>query len=176
MRKLLLVALLAALLSAQALAAEPASNMKWETTKLGPDKMTGKTSLAMTLTSDTVLDFGFPYGKVWTQLVLAQTFGEKRVSAGMMTKAQFNCNSECTVLVKFDDGAIQRYKAKGSTELGQMIHIKGDTKVFVENVKKSKHIIIQADFFKHPGQQLEFSAGEIGDKMLLGTPAVSKKQ
>jgi hypothetical protein len=123
------------------------------------DKMTGKVTEFAVLDSPTVLKFEFPYsGGSTPSLTLMRGAGKKEVASVLLevTKGQFLCTLDCTIEAKFDDGGIQKYKARGTRDgTSNMIFVSNE-KRFIEQLRSSKHLWINADFYKYAGQQMEF--------------------
>ncbi len=157
----------------------PVRQRGWKYSLSDKDKMTGKAVKSASLISDTVLKFKFPYdGGSIPELSLTQTVGNGPANDSILlsvSKGQFVCGvEECWISVKFDDGEVIKHSArllKGfppnviefddkdyQTYLNEARRTKAPHRdTFVEGLKKSKHLIIQANFFEQPYEQMEFS-------------------
>jgi hypothetical protein len=129
---------------------------KWTYTE-DADQMRGtKTKFAM-LESENSLSFGFPYEGGNATLIL-----RKRSSDGtnimLQIKGQFVCHSFAggTIATKFDNGKIQKWGCNEPSDGATgVLFIEGATR-FIANLKKSKSLIIEAEFYQAGPQQMRF--------------------
>ncbi|MDR3509907.1 MAG: hypothetical protein P4L64_18625 [Caulobacteraceae bacterium] len=126
------------------------------------DEMRGFTSHYTTLPSNEVLQFKFPYAG-GTSVIL--TLRQKQKGTDVMlvvTNGQFLCNdfSNRFILAKFDNGPIQKYRCEKTDDgSANTIFILGERK-FLAELKKSKTVTIETEFFREGAYQLTFdSAG-----------------
>lgn len=123
------------------------------------DAMRGKTTYFACVNSDNELNFDFPYGGGSTgQLCLRNSpkFGRDVILT--IDKGQFTCSFEgCSVSVKFDHGSILSFGASESADgTTNTIFIHGYSK-FEQEIRKSKSMIIEAQYYQEGAQQLTFT-------------------
>lgn len=123
------------------------------------DAMRNKTTYFACVTSTNELEFNFPYnGGASGQLCFRNSPQFGKDAYLMMDKGQFNCSFEgCTVHMKFDDG---RILSVGATEASggntNTIFLHGYSKL-ESDMRHSKHLIVEAEYFQEGMQQLQFS-------------------
>lgn len=143
---------------------KPAEKHEWTYSTGAPDKMTGGVTTSATLISESVLQFGFPYKDSVPSLTVMRTTDKKGTRENVLlevSKGQFLCFQACSISVKFDNGAIQKFSAwKPSDGTTTILYLR-DVKPFVEQLKKSKRVLIEADFYKNAGTQMEFTSADL---------------
>jgi hypothetical protein len=109
------------------------------------------------LESENKLNLCFPYGESSGYIVLRRAGGELAVMLAM-DDGRFVCNSiGGNVSVKFDDGGIQRFECAETTDgTANVIFLRSASR-FVRELKDSKRVQIEAEFFRAGLQQLAFS-------------------
>lgn len=148
MRKLLL----AALLAASSMSAEAWDYRDYS----GP--MSSSVTRSAEVPTTAPLGLEFPYAGAVAALEVLN-FGKGRWSVYVkVSKGQFNCNGErCMLPVRFDDRPTQRYPAwKNSGSKYPHLEIEYSQK-FIDNLKKSKKVVIAVDFFMQDYKFLEFN-------------------
>ena len=134
---------------------ENVSNWKYETTE---DKMRNTKMEFANLASENSIDFGFPYGKSKANLTLRRSQDGVDVVLSV-DSGQFNCAFDgCGVDVKFGDSAIKSY-TMGLPDNGRhdILFLDGGVQDFVNELKKSEAVIIEAPFFDFGRAQYEFN-------------------
>ncbi len=122
------------------------------------DKM-GRGSIRMArLSSDNTVSFRFPYsGEQRAELVVRSNSSGNDVLL-LLRKGQFVCGSgECSVNVKFDDNAIQKYKATTADNGATNVLFIKNYKQFVRNLKTAKSLLIEASFYQEGQHVFNFS-------------------
>ena len=131
------------------------------------DEMRGEASKVAFRDAERPLVLDFPYGTSTPQLWLRQDpkFG---FDIFITANAQFICHSyrNDTVSVKFDDGPIKEWKCgeaeAGSSEIVFLLN----QKAFLDQIQKSKIMIIEVEVYNAGRQQIKFSLEGLkwGDK------------
>jgi hypothetical protein len=134
---------------------EPSANWSYRSDR---DEMRNTTSHFASVSSENVLSLGFPYDAENARLVL-----RKRPSDGLSVMlnapGQFLCRSydDDTVAVKFDDGPIQRFTCAEPDDASTgTIFINSEAR-FVEKLKSSKRLIVEAQMYQAGPQQMTFN-------------------
>jgi len=141
--------------SAAATETPSASNWSYREDK---DEMRGDTAKFARVTSENEVNLDFPYGVVQGHLTI-----RKRKEDGLsimfgVDEGQILCHSFSNghVSVKFDDQPIKRYGCTDTSDgSSNVIFILNETG-FLNNLKKSKKVIIEAEFFQQGNQQFTF--------------------
>lgn len=136
-------------------AEEPESNWEYSTQK---DEMRGAESRFAQLTGSNTITLDFPYGEQRGQMMLRQSPQHGFDILVGVQSGQIMCNSftNSHVNVKFDDGPIQRYRCLDASDgTSNMVFVQG-AKGFLAKLKKSKKVIVEAEFFQNGIQQLTF--------------------
>ncbi|MGD9662258.1 MAG: hypothetical protein AB7U63_13385 [Porticoccaceae bacterium] len=123
------------------------------------DEMRGETTYYAGLNGTNTLSLGFPYGDQQGKVLVRQSpqFGFD-VLVGV-NSGQIICHSfsNSHVNVKFDDGPIRRYGCTDASDgTNNMIFIQG-AKGFLANLKKSKKMVVEAEFYQNGMQQMTFN-------------------
>lgn len=140
--------------------AKPASAWEYHTQK---DEMRGAESRFAQLSGSNTIDLDFPYGEQRGRLVIRQSAQHGFDIIVGVDSGQIMCNSftNSHINVKFDDGPIQRYRCFDASDgTNNMVFIDG-AKGFLAKLKKSKKIIVEAEFFQNGTQQLTFDTANL---------------
>lgn len=134
---------------------EPVSNWQYSTSK---DEMRGTESRYAQLNGSNTINLDFPYGEQRGRILVRQSsqFGFD-ILVGV-NSGQIMCSSysRSFVNVKFDDGPIERYGCNDASDgTSNLIFIEG-AKGFLRKLKKSKRVIVEAEFFQNGMQQMMF--------------------
>ncbi len=123
------------------------------------DKMRNIETRYASVSSENQLQFSFPYGGGSSGMITLREKGKSLNVLLSIDKGQFTCNSfnDETVAVKFDDHPIENFHCVGPNDgtVG-LIFIESE-KRFLNSLKKSKHVIVEAGFYQEGRQQLEFN-------------------
>lgn len=139
---------------------KPASAWEYHTQK---DEMRGAESQFAQLSGSNTIDLDFPYGEQRGRLMLRQSAQYGFDILVGVDSGQIMCNSftNSHINVKFDDGPIQRYRCLDASDgTSNMVFIEG-AKGFLPKLKKSKKIIVEAEFFQNGTQQLTFDTANL---------------
>lgn len=119
------------------------------------DKMTNKKTEICSIESKDTLDFNFPYsGGSIPKLVVQSRSRHKDVY--IKIKGQFVSNYGHSLLIKFDNGNPIRYSfGESSTNETGVIFIY-PAKSLYERIKKSKTMMVQAEFFQEGSKTFTF--------------------
>jgi len=135
--------------------AEPPSQWSYATDR---DEMRGTVSVFANVYSENKLNLGFPYDAEEARLSL-----RKRPSDGtsvmLHAPGQFLCNTynDETVSVKFDDGPIMQFTCSEPSDSSTGLLFINSEKRFIEKLKTSKRVIIEAPMFQAGRQQMTFN-------------------
>ncbi|MGA7323319.1 MAG: hypothetical protein WBX25_02260 [Rhodomicrobium sp.] len=139
---------------------EPASSWKYSESK---DQMRGETIQYAALESETELAFGFPYnGGSRPSLLLRKRRGELAIMLEI-ERGQFSCNGfgQSTVRAKFGQGAVQKFKCARAADLnGNILFIEPEGK-FLQALRKSESMVLEADFFQERPRQMVFRTSRL---------------
>ncbi|AYO58206.1 hypothetical protein CO230_08765 [Chryseobacterium sp. 6424] len=118
------------------------------------DKMDKSGKLAMTTSKD-ILEFEFPYGGGSTSTLLIQSRNGRTDVIYQIEPGQIM--TENPVRIKFDDKAPYSLGVNQSTDLSSnIIFLQSSSKV-LSDIKKSKKMVIEVDFYKEGMRQVEFN-------------------
>lgn len=139
---------------------EPPSEWTYSTEK---DEMRGGETRYAQLEGSNTIDLDFPYGEQRGQMLVRQSpqFGFD-ILVGVRS-GQIMCNSfsNSHINVKFDDGPIRRYGCTDASDgSNNMIFVEGANS-FLANLKKSKKVVVEAEFFQNGMQQLTFNTANL---------------
>ncbi len=124
------------------------------------DEMRDATTYYATNDSTNTANFGFPYGTSKAEIILRKSpkFGNDVMFS--IHSGQFNsCFDGCKITVKFDNQKLENYSMMGTDDgSSDVLFISGskNTKRFVDQLRKSKKVIIEASFFDHGREQFIF--------------------
>lgn len=136
------------------------SNWKYSTQK---DEMRGRETRYAEVEAKNTISLDFPYGEQRGRILLRDSpqFGFD-VLVGVPS-GQITCNSysDSYISVKFDDKPIRRYGCTDASDgSSNMIFVQGE-KRFLENLKASKKVVIEAEFFQNGLQQMGFDTANL---------------
>jgi hypothetical protein len=138
--------------------AEAHVESKWEY-RSESDKMGRGVTKFASLPSENTLTFGFPYaGGSHAQLILRSSPKYGKNVAVTIEPGQFSCPSYdgCKVSVRFDDGALQSFRGSPSTDWNPKVLFLNPYDRFLSQLRKAKHVRIEAPFFQEGEQVMEF--------------------
>jgi hypothetical protein len=122
------------------------------------DEMRQQTQYFATNDSTNKADFDFPYnGGSTLEIVIRKTSG----LAAMFTidKGQFICYSnDCSANVKFDDQKIEKFSLSSSNTDSSTVLFVDNKKRFLNELKKSKKVIIELQFYGTGPRQFSFDS------------------
>jgi hypothetical protein len=123
------------------------------------DELTRQRSKSAMVNSTNVLEFEFPYsGKQRGQLTVRThpRYGQDVIIS--VTKGQFLCGVEsCLINVRFDEGNIQQYAVSEPDDHSTTSLFIQNRAQFLANVRRSKTVRIEAQFFQSGTRVLEFA-------------------
>lgn len=134
----------------------PASNWTYDTSK---DEMRGGVERYASLDAENTVKLDFPYGEQRGRVLIRQSprFGFD-IMVGVPS-GQIMCNSYSNsyLSVKFDDGPVQRFGCTDASDgTNNMVFIESE-KAFLAKLKKSKRMMVEAEFFQNGLQQFTFN-------------------
>lgn len=132
---------------------------KWEYNQ-ETDELRNQNTYTARNISTNIVDFGFPYNESPMVLTLRKDpkYGNDVI---FFVNGQFNgCMiNSCKITVKFDEGKLENYRMVGS-DGGRnntlFIENAKEMKTFVDKLKKSKKLIVEASFYNHGKGQFTF--------------------
>lgn len=135
--------------------AEPVG--KW-TYREQKDEMRGAATRFAELNAENTIQLDFPYGEQRGQILVRKSpqFGLD-VLVGVPS-GQIMCHSfaNSRINVKFDDGPIERFACTDASDgTSNMVFVKS-TSSFLAKLKKSKRVVVEAEFFQNGMQQMVF--------------------
>ncbi|WP_157596112.1 hypothetical protein [Plesiocystis pacifica] len=118
------------------------------------DPMGGTVSLAAVQSSN-MFDFDFPYqGTQQATLMVRHESGTDIILS--IERGQFTCALGCSVMVRFDDGKTERWRAVGPSDHStESIFLRRESS-FMKKLKKARTLRIEAEFFQEGTRVLEF--------------------
>ncbi|HDL3997589.1 TPA: hypothetical protein PW644_002337 [Mannheimia haemolytica] len=138
-------------------ATDEKSNWEYEQKK---DELRNATTYFAKIRSTNTIDFGFPYNSSSMNLMLRKDpkYGNDVIFS---VHGQFDgCMIEsCKITVKFDDGKLESYRmigADGGSNDTLFIENAKAMKTFVDKLKKSKKLIVEASFYNYGKGQFTF--------------------
>lgn len=132
---------------------------KWKYSE-NEDEMTEKKSFFASLRSDNEVDFEFPYdGGSYLSITVRNSPKYGKDVYFSIDKGQFNEGiSGCNILVKFDNGNIEKYQCVGADDASTGILFLASKKdTFINKLKSAKEIKIQASFFQEGDRTFTFT-------------------
>lgn len=138
-------------------------NSKWEYSEEKDEMRDGAITHLASLAGENTIDLDFPYGEQRGQILIRQSpkFGFD-ILVGVPS-GQIPCSSYSNnyINAKFDDGPIERYSCNEASDgTNNMVFIEG-SKGFLNNLKKSKKLIVEAEFFNNGVQQMTFDTSNL---------------
>lgn len=110
-------------------------------------------------TSTNEVSLDFPYGSQHVRLCVRQhpRSGEN-VYVQLENEGQFLCTSYsgCNVRARFDDGAVSTFSAVGPSDNSTNVIFITNHSRFVQNLKRSSRVFVEAEFFQAGVQQMSF--------------------
>jgi hypothetical protein len=138
----------------------PKSKWSYNTEK---DEMRGGESRFASLDAENTINLDFPYGEQRGQILIRDSakFGFD-ILVGVPS-GQVLCNSfQNTYLsVKFDNGGIERFGCTDASDGTNNMVFLNSEKRFLEKLKKSKKLIVEAEFFQNGVQQMTFDTANL---------------
>ncbi|BEN27025.1 hypothetical protein RGP44_002894 [Serratia marcescens] len=142
------------------------------------DEMRGTSQKLAYATSDNLVNFEFPYNggsRLGIMIASANTKlgeGEKPDSLPLIRamlfidKGQFQCNpyNDCHISVKFDNGEIQSFPMEEASAGRADAILVSDSDEFINNLKKHKTLIIEAEFYRAGNKQFKFNLDDFPDR------------
>lgn len=131
---------------------------KWEYEQ-EKDELRNAITYRATLSSNNIVDFGFPYNTSSMHLTLRKDpkYGNDII---FYVNGQFNsCYDSCKITVKFDDDKLETYRMVGSDggdNSTVFIENAKSIKAFADKLKKSKKLIVEASFYNYGKGQFSF--------------------
>jgi hypothetical protein len=132
-----------------------------------PDKMRGTNTRYASVQSINKLYFDLPYsGGSSATLMLRKSpeFGRDVILS--IEKGQFLCNSYdgCTVAMRFDSGKVEKYSAVEPSDGSSDVLFLRPYEKIVSKLRNSKHLTIEAEFYREGRQQIEFDVAGLNWK------------
>lgn len=143
------------------------------------DQMTSKKIISANTFSINTINLDFPYrGQQHGKLTLRNHPRYGKDIIFRIEKGQIICDSfdECNVLVRFDDKEPQLYKAIGSDDNDFTILFIKNYQKFVENMLKSKKLLINVSIFGNAYNTFEFNTAGFDREKYKIKQDKSKKQ
>lgn len=140
--------------------AEPASEWNYSTEK---DEMRGVETRYAQVEATNTINLDFPYGEQRGRILVRQSpkFGFDILVGVPSGQIMCNAYSNSHISVKFDDGPIRRYGCTDASDgSNSMIFVQG-AKGFLANLKKSKKVVVEAEFFQNGLQQMTFNTANL---------------
>lgn len=141
------------------------------------DKMRNTSTSYAVVISENKADFAFPYdGGSFASIALRKRPGEAAAVTFSVTKGHFNCAMGCEISAKFDDGRVERFSGIGTNNGAvDLIFIEPELR-FINKLKASKKLIIEAPFYQEARTQFEFLvSGLNGEAIKAVGPAKGQK-
>jgi hypothetical protein len=139
---------------------EPESAWTYSTEK---DEMRGGEARFAQLEGSNTIDLDFPYGEQRGAMLIRQSpkFGFDILVGVRSGQIMCNTYSNTHISVKFDDGPIRRYGCTDASDgSNNMVFIEG-AKGFLANLKKSKKVVVEAEFYQNGLQQMTFDTANL---------------
>jgi hypothetical protein len=137
-------------------------NSKWSY-NTEQDEMRGGESRFASLDAENTINLDFPYGEQRGQILIRDSakFGFD-ILVGVPS-GQVLCNSfqDTYLSVKFDNGGIERFGCTDASDGTNNMVFLNSEKRFLEKLKKSKKLIVEAEFFQNGVQQMTFDTANL---------------
>lgn len=140
--------------------AEAASEWSYSTEK---DEMRGGETRYAQVEATNTINLDFPYGEQRGRILVRQSpkFGFDILVGVPSGQIMCNSYSNSHISVKFDDGPIRRYGCTDASDgSNSMIFVQG-AKGFLANLKVSKKVVVEAEFFQNGLQQMTFNTANL---------------
>lgn len=121
------------------------------------DKMTSKKVYSATSKANNLLDFEFPYdgGSIATIVIRKNNSTDVMLN---VSKGQFKSNySGGTIRARFDDNPAKSYKTSPASDGSSDVLFILNESNFIANIKRSKKLLIEAEFYREGNRQIEFN-------------------
>ena len=139
---------------------EPPSNWTYSTEK---DEMRGTESNFAQVEAHDTINLDFPYGEQRGRILVRKSakFGFDVLVGVPSGQVMCNSFSNSHISVKFDSSPIRKYGCTDASDgSSSMVFIEG-AKGFLANLKKSKRVVIEAEFFQNGLQQMTFETANL---------------
>lgn len=121
------------------------------------DEMRDASTDLACLTSTNELRFDFPYQGGSPATICFRQSPQYGFDAWVrIDPGQFTCLMDCTISVKFDDGAIQSFSAGGASDGSADIIFLRNANRFLNGAKAASRIVVEAEFFQAGRHQMVF--------------------
>ena len=144
--------------SKEPVADQPIATANWEYNS-DTDKMRGTTTNFADNPSLNSANFQFPYNGESHLHILLRHSSDGNDVIFTIDKGQFHCKYDgCEISVKFDNEPIKSYSV-GEADSGKtdVLFLSTGEAAFINKLKKSKKVMIEAPFFNEGRQQFEFN-------------------
>ncbi len=138
---------------------ESASMGQWSYSE-SEDKLRGKSDYFASLNSINQIHQDFPYeDQTSAQLTIRKAASGRTDVVFQVSSGQLMCPSYqgCSGTVRFDDGAPQKLRFLGPEDNSNETIFVADAKRFIENLKKSKRLVIEKTMYQAGSPQFEFN-------------------
>jgi hypothetical protein len=131
---------------------------KW-TYSENTDKMEGTKQYFASITSTNKIDFEFPYEGGSTFDIIVRNKGVENEVLLIVSKGQFmtSISGDETLKVKFDDNKPENYIYNSASDASMDVVFIDNSKKFIDNLKKSKKLMIEANFYNAGKKVIEFN-------------------
>lgn len=139
-----------------AAAPTPVQNWSYQTDK---DKMSGKEAKYAQSSSTNTQELHFPYQGGTQMTITLRKHPRMGTDAFIyVNKGQLDTNYDgTTVSVKFDDKKPMTFSMNEPSDNSRDTLFFQNQKRFIENIKKAKHVIVEAQFYQDGNRQFEFN-------------------
>lgn len=121
------------------------------------DKMSSQETRFAHLKSRNLLNFNAPYdGGSYGSFMIRQRKSDGLVILFSISKGQIICHSNCAVSVRFDDRPLIKFSASTPSDYSSTSIFISPASKFVSELKKSKKIIIEVDYYQSGSRISEF--------------------
>ena len=124
------------------------------------DAMRNATLKFARLNGENELDFSFPYGSGNSTQLVVQQRPEDGLSVFLeIEKGQFLCRSfgDSAISVKFDEGRVERFRCTDTSDGSSNIAFILPANQFLNKLRRSKKLVIEAEFFREGNRQIIFN-------------------
>lgn len=131
---------------------------KWEYQST-EDPMTGETTRGASIRSENTVHFDFPYqGEQHAHLFILYSPSAGVFARLQLDRGQFLCtpHSGCTVQVRFDERAPQRWQGVGPSDGSRTTVYLGDTDTFLRQLRESSKVLLQTEVYQEGAPIFEF--------------------
>lgn len=140
-------------------ASSPAPASLWDYSDT-TDEMTNQTTRYACVKSTNKLYFDFPYSGGSASQMCFRRKGNHLDAYIQIQKGQFMCRSDdCVTTVKFDDGPLRTFGMSEADSGNSNILFFNSEPSLLASMRKSKHVKVQAKFYKEGRQVMEFDTG-----------------